>query len=84
MEDIDSLKGWVAANLSIGEYIDGLNNSQHRHSALNHSGPIEFEPMPRRDRNRSAVSARHFSALARRGVFRLARRFSAVDKLLPK
>ena len=43
MEDIDSLEGWVAANLSIGEYIDGFYNPQRRHSALNYSSPIEFE-----------------------------------------
>ena len=45
MEDIDSLDGWVAANLSIGEYIDGFYNPQRRHSALNYSSPIEFELM---------------------------------------
>ena len=43
MEDIDSLDGWVAANLAIGEYIDGFYNPQRRHSALNYSSPIEFE-----------------------------------------
>jgi putative transposase len=45
MEDIDSLDGWVTANLSIGEYIDGFYNPQRRHSALNYSSPIEFELM---------------------------------------
>ena len=45
MEDIDSLDGWIAANLSIGEYIDGFYNPQRRHSALNYSSPIEFELM---------------------------------------
>jgi putative transposase len=43
MEDIDSLEGWVAADRSIGEYIDGFYNPQRRHSALNYSSPIAFE-----------------------------------------
>ena len=43
MEDIDTLENWAAANVSIGEYIDGFYNPQRRHSALNYSSPIEFE-----------------------------------------
>ena len=43
MEEIDSLESWAAANLSIGEYIDGFYNPQRRHSALNYCSPIEFE-----------------------------------------
>jgi putative transposase len=45
MEEIDSLESWAAANLSIGEYIDGFYNPRRRHSALNYSSPIEFELM---------------------------------------
>lgn len=45
LEEIDSLGSWAAANLSIGEYIDGFYNSKRRHSALNYSSPIEFELM---------------------------------------
>jgi len=43
MEEIDNLESWAAANLSIGEYIDGFYNPRRRHSALNYSSPIEFE-----------------------------------------
>jgi len=45
MEEIDNLESWAAANLSIGEYIDGFYNPRRRHSALNYSSPIEFELM---------------------------------------
>ena len=45
MEDIDNLDGWVDANLSIGEYIDGFYNTKRRHSALNYNSPIKFELM---------------------------------------
>jgi transposase InsO family protein len=45
MEDIDRLEGWVSANLSIGEYIDGFYNTKRRHSALNYNSPIKFELM---------------------------------------
>jgi putative transposase len=45
MEGIDSLESRAAADLSIGEYIDGFYNSQRRHSALDYSSPIEFELM---------------------------------------
>jgi putative transposase len=45
MEEIDNLESWAAANLSIGEYIDGFYNSKRRHSALNYNSPIEFELM---------------------------------------
>ena len=45
LEDIDSFDGWVHANLSIGDYIDGFYNSQRRHSALNYNSPIKFELM---------------------------------------
>lgn len=45
LEEIDSLESWAAADLSIGEYIDGFYNSKRRHSTLNYSSPIEFELM---------------------------------------
>jgi putative transposase len=45
MENIDGLDGWVDANLSIGEYIDGFYNTKRRHSALNYNSPIKFELM---------------------------------------
>jgi transposase InsO family protein len=43
MEDIDHLESWEAANISVGEYIDGFYNPYRRHSALNYNSPIEFE-----------------------------------------
>jgi transposase InsO family protein len=43
MEDIDHLESWEAANISIGDYIDGFYNLHRRHSALNYNSPIEFE-----------------------------------------
>ena len=45
LEDIDDLESWEAANLSIGEYIEGFYNPCRRHSALNYNSPIEFELM---------------------------------------
>ena len=41
--DIDDFESWEAANLSIGEYIEGFYNPCRRHSALNYNSPIEFE-----------------------------------------
>jgi len=43
MEGIDDLEDWEAANISIGEYIEGFYNPCRRHSALNYNSPIEFE-----------------------------------------
>jgi len=43
MEGIDALESWEAANISIGEYIEGFYNPCRRHSALNYNSPIEFE-----------------------------------------
>ena len=43
--DIDDFESWEAANLSIGEYIEGFYNPCRRHSALNYNSPIEFELM---------------------------------------
>jgi transposase InsO family protein len=43
--DIDDFERREAANLSIGEYIEGFYNPCRRHSALNYNSPIEFELM---------------------------------------
>ena len=43
LERIDDFESWEAANLSIGEYIEGFYNPCRRHSALNYNSPIEFE-----------------------------------------
>jgi putative transposase len=43
LEGIEDFESWEAANLSIGEYIEGFYNPCRRHSALNYKSPIEFE-----------------------------------------
>jgi transposase InsO family protein len=43
LEDMDDFESWQAANLSVGEYIEGFYNPCRRHSALNYYSPIEFE-----------------------------------------
>jgi putative transposase len=43
IEGIEDFASWEAANLSIGEYIDGFYNPCRRHSALGYKSPIEFE-----------------------------------------
>jgi transposase InsO family protein len=43
LDGIDDFESWEAANLSVGEYIEGFYNPCRRHSALNYNSPIEFE-----------------------------------------
>jgi transposase InsO family protein len=45
LEGIDDFESREAANISIGEYIEGFYNPCRRHSALNYNSPIEFELM---------------------------------------
>jgi putative transposase len=43
LEGIDDFESRAGATLSIGDYIDGFYNIQHRHSAINYTSPVEFE-----------------------------------------